>query len=144
MALAGHHIPDLVNIIVLFKCDQLLCLHKMADRHALVDQAGRGVGVVSRCDDSASVLFCQLPDRQGSPGPFADNNAVCLHLDSAELRFIAVSQDYQVMGLDIKFHHIRVCRRNQNLSLVKIRIGVSDYQIPLQGVQNIGILGIGL
>ena len=144
MTFAGHNFPDIVDIIVSLKSDQVLCLHKIADGHALVDQTGRRIGVVRRSHYLASSFLGQLFNGHGNRRALAYDDAVRLHLDGAKLGFIAVAQDHQVVGLDVIFHHIRIGRRDQDLALVEIFALVPDQHKPLQRLQDIGVLGLCL
>ncbi len=90
MALAGHHFPDVVDVVFIAEGHQMVCLHKIADRHALVDQTGRRVCIIRRGDHIASFLLGQLLDRPGGSGPLTDDDAAGFHLDRTQLGFIAV------------------------------------------------------
>ena len=43
------------------------------------------------------------------------------------------------MFLDVVFHQIRVCSRDQDFSLIKICFGVSDYHAAFQRIQDVRI-----
>ena len=48
------------------------------------------------------------------------------------------------MGFNVKLHQVRIGRCNQDLSLVKVNIRIPYQQVCLQGLDDIGILCIGL
>ena len=139
-----HNVPDLVNIIITLKGNQVLSRHKIADGHALVNETGRRIGIIGCGNDRTAPLLSNLFDGHRHSGSLADNDAVCTHFNGAQLGFIPVSQDHQIMGLNVKLHQIRVRCRDQHLSLAEISVCRTDHQICLQGLNNIGILGIGL
>ena len=65
-------------------------------------------------------LLSNLFDGHGHSRAFADNDAVRAHFNGAKLGFIPVSQNHQIMGLDVKLHQIGIGRRDQHLSLIHI------------------------
>ena len=142
--LACHHILNIIDEIICIEGDQLLSLHEIADRHTLVDETCRCIGVIRCGDDRTSSFLCQLLDGHGHPCPFAHNDAGSPHLDGAQLGLVPVSQDHQVMLFNIILHQIRICGGDQDLSLIKICLRVSHHNAALQGIQDVGILGIGL
>ena len=144
MALAGHDFLNLIDDVGFLESNQIFRLHKIADGHTLVDQAGRGIRVVGRGDHRAAPLLGQLLYGHGHRRPFADHNAGRLHLNGAQLRLVAVPQNHQVVPADVIFHKVWIGRRDQYLAFVKISTGVPDHQLPLQRLHNIGILGVGL
>ncbi len=85
VALAGHNILDLINIIRVLKGNQILRAHKIADRHALIDQTGRRVGVIRRSKNRTPPLLRQLADGHGHCRALAHNDAICLHLNGTKL-----------------------------------------------------------
>jgi len=144
VALACHHIPDIVDKIVGSKGNQVILCHKVADGHTLVNQAGRCVGIVGRGEHGASPLLGQLFNGHGHARSLADNNAAGFHLNGAQLGFIAVSQNHQIVLLNVILHHVRIGGCYQHLSLIKVGVLIAYHQSSLQSLQNIGILGAGL
>ena len=144
VTLVGHDVPNIIDGILIGETDDIFHGHKIADGHGLVDQSCRGVCIIGRGDHRAAPFLGQLPDGQGNTRALADNDAACLHLNGAELGFVPVSQDHQVMLFNIILHQIRICGGDQDLSLIKICIRVSHHNAALQGIQDVGILGIGL
>ena len=144
MALVRHYIPDIIDKILCPKSNQVILCHKIADRHTLVDKSCRRIGVIGCRQHRAPSFLGQLFDRHGNACSLADNDAVCLHLNGAELGLVAVSQDDQIVFLNIILHHIRVGCSHQHLSLVKVGLGISYQKGSLQSFQYVGILGAGL
>ncbi len=144
MALAGHDLPDVVYIVFQIKGDQILGLHKEADRHTLVDKPGHRIGIIGGGNDGTAVLLGQLPDGKGYGGAFADDDTACIHLDGAELGFIAVSQNDQIVLIDILLHKVRVGGSDEYFSLFKEGIAASHHKSAFQGVDDVGIAGAGL
>ena len=63
MLASGVDIPDIVQIILLGKRNDLFRRHEIADGHGLVDQTRRRIGVVRRGDHRTAPLLGQLADR---------------------------------------------------------------------------------
>ena len=91
MTLACHDFFDLIDDICFLKGDQILCLHEIADRHTLVDETCRCIGVIRCGDDRTSSFLCQLLDGHGHCRALADDDAGCLHLNGTQLGLISVA-----------------------------------------------------
>ena len=140
MSLARHDLADIVEVIFLGEFDDILLRHKVADRHGLVDQTGCCVGVIRCRNDCTAALLRQFADRKGYTCALADDNAACFHLDGAKLGLITVSEDDQVMFLDVVLHQIRVGSRDQDFSAVKICLRISDYHASFQSIKDVRVL----
>ena len=144
MPFAGHDLPDFICIIIAVKGYEVLPGHEIADRHALVNQTGRRICVVSGGNDRTSSVLGNLLDGHGHACALTHNDAVSPHLDGAELGLITVAQYNQVMGFNVKFHQVRIGGCNQYLSLVKIDVRIPHHNISFQCFNDVGILGMGL
>ena len=144
MTLACHNLFDVIDKITVLKGDQVFGLHEMSDRHTLVDETCCGVSIVRSGHNGAAMLLCQLANGHGNGSTLTDDNAVCLHLNRAQLGFVTVSKDNQIMLGNIILHHIRVCSCNQNLTLIEIVVLIADYHCTFQCLQNVLILGMCL
>ena len=140
MSLARHDLADVVEVIFLREFDDVFLRHKVADRHGLVDQTGCCVGVIRCRNDCTAALLCQFADRKGYTCALADDNAACFHLDGAKLGLIAVSENDQVMFLDVVLHQVRVCGRDQDFSAVKICLRIADYHTSFQSIKDVRVL----
>ena len=140
MSLARHDLADIVEVIFLGEFDDILLRHKVADRHGLVDQTGCCVGVIRCRNDCTAALLCQFADRKGYACALTNDNAACFHLDGAKLGLITVSENDQVMFLDVVLHQIRVGSRDQDFSAVKICLRISDYHTSFQSIKDVRVL----
>ena len=142
MTFACHNLFHIIDAVAVLKGDQVLGLHEMANRHTLVDETCCGVSIVRSSHNGAAMLLSQLADGHGNGRALADDDAVCLHLDGAQLGLVTVSQDNQVMLGNVVLHHVRVCCCNQNLTLIKVIILIAHNHSALQGLQNVLVLGV--
>ena len=55
----GHDLLDLFRIVRAMERGQIVLLHEVLDRHALVDEPGHRVGIQRRHNDRAAALLCQ-------------------------------------------------------------------------------------
>ena len=140
MSLARHDLADIVEVIFLGEFDDVFLCHKVADRHGLVDQTGCCVGVIRCRNDCTAALLCQFADRKGYACALTNDNAACFHLDGAKLGLITVSENDQVMFLDVVLHQIRVGSRDQDFSAVKICLRISDYHTSFQSIKDVRVL----
>ena len=143
MALAGHNIFDIIRIILNIKADNIFRFHKIPDGHTLIDQSGSRKGIKGRGDHRTLMLLCQLLDGHGYRRSVADHDTACIHFDGTELGFIPVPQDHQIVFLNVGFHQIRIGCRHQYLSLIKIRVLVTDDHNSFQRLLDVDILGAG-
>lgn len=131
------------RVIVEMESDEVTGFHEKFHRHTLVDEAGHGVGVMGRADDGADPVRCQSLDGLGDRSSLADDDAAGLHLDGAELGLVTVSEDDQIVLLDVVFHQIGVGGRNDNFSFDKIGVLISHHHRAVQSFQNVLVLGPG-
>ena len=52
----------------------------------------------------------------------------------------AVSENDQVMFLDVVLHQVRVCGRDQDFSAVKICLRIADYHTSFQSIKDVRVL----
>ena len=85
VSLLCHCLSDIINVIVAPECDQILCLHKITDRHTLIDQTRCGISIIRCLNNEAALALCQLLDRKGYERTIADNNTFGIHFDRTKL-----------------------------------------------------------
>lgn len=76
MPLRNHDIADVVDEILLLEGNDVVGLHEIADRHRLVDETRRCVGIIRGDHDDHAVLLCEIFDCRGNIGTLTDDNAV--------------------------------------------------------------------
>ena len=135
----GHDLLNLFRIIRPVERGQIVFLHEMLDRHALVDEPGDRVGIQRRHDNRASALLRQRLYGPGDRRIQTDHDASGIHLDGAQLSLIAVAENDHVMLIDIVLHHIRVGGGDHDLALVKTGIFIAYDHPAVQRIQNIPV-----
>ena len=142
MTLACHNLFHIIDAVAVLKGDKVLGLHEVTDRHTLVDETCCSVSIVRSSHNGAAVLLSQLTDGHGNCGALTDNDTVCLHLDGTQLGLVAVAQDNQIMLGNVVLHHVRVCCRNQNFTLIEVIVLIAHNHSALQSLQNVLVLGV--
>ena len=137
-----HNVLDLIHQRVHAEGHQTVGLHEIADGHALVDETGNGKRIMRRHDNRAALFLGQPFDGAGHLGTLAHHDTACAHLNGTQLGLVTVSQDHQVVFLDIALHQIRVGRCHQHLSLIHVSIFIAHDHVTVDGFDNIGVLGL--
>ena len=117
VTLVRHDVMDIIHEIVLGEGDNIILRHEVVDRHRLVDESRCGIGVVAGDHDDHAVLLGQCLDGRRNIGALTDDDAVGTVIHRRELILRTVSEEDDVVLLDIVGHHLRVCGCNQHLTL---------------------------
>ena len=140
----GHGGAHVRHQIVVAEGNQAFGLHHMAHRNRLIDELGAGVGVQRGGDNGAARLSGQLLDGAGDLGAETYHDAARLHLNGAELAFVAVAQNHHVVFADIVLHHIGIGGGDDHLALSEVAVRVAHHQLAVQGIHNVPVAGSGV
>ena len=139
-----HDFLDGIHHIAGMKINNILPGHQMFDGNGLIDQPGDGVGVVGRADDDAAHLLRQLLNSPGDLGSQPHYQAAGVHLNGAELILRTVSQNHQIVLMDIVFHGIRVKGSDNYPAFDKVAVLISHDYGSVQCLRDAAVLGFGL
>ena len=135
-----HNLFDNIGVIIQFKKGQIFPFHKIFYRHTLVHQPCRRIRIMRRADNRTSLIACQPPYSFRYGSALTYNDACRLHFYRTELRLVAVSQNHQIILLNVILHQIRVRRCHQHLPFQKICMFIPGHQASVQRFYNIFIL----
>ena len=116
-ALLRHDALYVFYIVLRSERDQVIRLEEISYRSGLVDQPCHGEGIVPRAHDAASALVRQLDYGRGGLRAAAYDDELRPQLYRAQLRLVAVAQQYDVISLYELLHHLGRCRGYRHLSL---------------------------
>ncbi len=133
----SHYLTDIIDEIILLESDDILLLHQIAGRYALIDQARNRIGVEGGADHDAGVLLRQLPDLRRYLLHQRDDEAACPQLDGLPLRVLTVAGDDKIVLLNIMPQMLRTGRADHDLSLAENAVLISDYHVSVDRLGNI-------
>ena len=137
MPFACHHLFYIINIVIFFKTQDTFLCHKEINGNRLIDETSSSIGIVRSHHDNHAVMFRKIPNGRGNIGSLADNDAVRPVIESRQLALRTVTQNHDIMRLDIIVHHLGIGSRNHDLSFFTKPFRVSCYESCFQSFQNI-------
>ncbi len=132
-----HDRPDALRLICDLKRRELLASHEIPDRHTLVDQPCDSRRIVRRAEQDTVVFLRKYLYRLGDLCPHRNHDTGRPHLDRAQLCLITVSQQYHVARMYVILKHIRICRRDDHLTALKITVCISHNDLRIDCFQYI-------
>ena len=137
MTHTAHDFFCFFNRRIQLKGNHRFC-HWMANRNTLIDEARCRIGVIRSADDRAVVLLCNLDDGFGDFRGHAHDQARRFQLNGAQLRLIAIGNQYNISRINHIFHCFRTARRDDNFALIQNHIMISGNQCAVQRFYDIG------
>ena len=134
-----HNVPDAVDIIVGAKCYKVLRRHEVPDRHGKVNQSRHGKCIMRRLNNNAVLLFRKPLNRHRNLRALTYNQTGGSHLNCAKLRFITVSENYEIARADIILHQIRIGCGNQYLAFRVAPVGIACHGNSFKCIEYICI-----
>ena len=91
-------------------------------------------------DNNTALFLCKFLNCFGNLCTKSDNNTAGIHLDCTELILCTVSKNNKVILINIVFHRVRMERSDNNLSLDKIPMFISDNNRTIQRIRDTAVL----
>ena len=143
MSLGSHDLSQFIHEIIFCKCYQIVCGHKVAYGHGLVDKSRCGIGIIACYHDDHAVCFGQALYGGGNIGTLTDDDTVCTVVHGGKLVLRTVSEDNDIVLFYIVGHHLGVCGCDDDLALFTASRNITGYGGCFQGVFYIGKLCMG-
>ena len=133
MPFACHYLFYIINIVIFFKTQDTFLCHKEINGNRLIDKTSSSIGIVRSHHDNHAVMFRKIPNGRGNIGTLADNDTIRPVIEGRQLALRTVTQNHDIMRLDIIVHHLGIGSRNHDLSFFTKPLRVSGYESGFQG-----------
>ena len=143
VARLGHDLLGVVDRGVEAELEDVALEHLGTHGDGHADESCRGIGVVRRDDDGAAVTLGGGDHALGHLGAAADDDAAGVALDGELLGLVAVGHEDDVAGEDGVLHHLWR-GADPDVALLDAAVGVADDHLAVQGLDDVGVLGLGL
>ena len=137
MPLVRHNLFNIIDIVVFPKAENPFLGHEKINRNGLVNETCCRIGIIRGHHNNHAVMFRKIPNRRGNIGALTDDDAIRPVIQSRELTLRTISQNHDVMRLNIVVHHLRIRCRNHNLSFFTKALNISRNTGSFQCFQNI-------